>query len=53
MMISDDTTLLVRPEELKTFLLKQKYPPSLADDTIAKIKALSGPIYSSRMNQFT
>ena len=38
--ISEDSTLLVRLEELKTFLLKQKYPSSLIDDSIAKIKAL-------------
>ena len=31
---------LVRLEELKTFLLKQKYPSYLIDDSIAKIKAL-------------
>ena len=40
MIISEDNTLLVRLEELKTFLLKQKYPSSLIDDRIAKIKAL-------------
>ena len=40
MTISEDNTLLVRLEELKTFLLKQKYPSSLIDDSIAKIKAL-------------
>ena len=31
---------LVRLEELKTFLSKQKYPPFLIDDSIAKLKAL-------------
>ena len=43
MIISKDSTLLVRLEKLKTFLLKQKYPSSLIDDSImsiAKIKAL-------------
>ena len=40
MMFSEDNTLPVRLEELKTFLLKQKYPPSLNDDSIATIKAL-------------
>ena len=40
MIISEDNTLLVRLEELQTFLLKQKYPSSLIDDSIAKIKAL-------------
>ena len=36
MIISEDNTLLVRLERLKTFLLQQKYPPSLIDDSIAK-----------------
>ena len=36
MIISEDNTLLVRLEELKTFLLKQKYPSSLIDDSIAR-----------------
>ena len=40
MINSEDNTLLVRLEELKTFLLIQKYPSSLIYDSIAKIKAL-------------
>ena len=40
MIISDDNTLLVRLEELKTFLLKQKYSPSLIHDSLAKIKTI-------------
>ena len=38
MIISEDNTLFVRLEELKTFLLKQKYPSSLIDDSIEKSK---------------
>ena len=34
MIVSEDNTLLVRLEELKTFLLKQKYSSSLIDDSI-------------------
>ena len=41
MIISEDHTLLTRLEELKSYLLKQKYPPDLIDDSIRKIKSLN------------
>ena len=41
MRISQENTLLVRLEELKSFLLKQKYPPALIDDSIKTIKSLN------------
>ena len=41
MIISQENTLLVSLEELKTFLLKQKYPPALIDDSIKTIKSLN------------
>ena len=34
MIISEENTLLTRLEELKSYLLKQKYPPELIDDSI-------------------
>ena len=40
MIISQDNTLLVRLEELKMYLLKQKYPPALIEDSIQKIQSL-------------
>ena len=56
MIISEDNTLLVGLEELKTFLLKQKYPSSLIDDSIAKTEALKRSDLlkqNERMNQLT
>ena len=41
MIISEENTLLTRLEELKSYLLKQKYPPNLIDDSIRKIKSLN------------
>ena len=41
MIISDEHTLLKRLEELKTFLLKQSYPPALIEDSIIKIRSLN------------
>ena len=43
LIISEENTLLGRPEELKTFLLKQTYLPALIDDSIVKIKTLNRP----------
>ena len=40
MIITEENTLLTRLEELKTFLLKQKYPVALIEDSIQKIKTL-------------
>ena len=40
MIITEDNTLITRLEELKTFLLKQKYPAPLIEDSIQKIKTL-------------
>ena len=40
MIITEENTLITRLEELKTFLLKQKYPASLIEDSIQKIKTL-------------
>ena len=34
-------TLLTRLEDLKSYLLKQKYPPDLIDDSIRKIQSLN------------
>ena len=42
MIISQENILLVRLEELKFFLVKQKYPPALTDDNIKTIKSLNG-----------
>ena len=41
MIISDENALLKRLEELKTFLIKQSYPPALIEDSIIKIKYLN------------
>ena len=41
MIISEDNTLLTRLEELKSYLLKQKYSPELIDDSIRKVKSLN------------
>ena len=41
MIISEENTLLTRLEELKSYLLKQKYPPDLIEDSIRKIKPLN------------
>lgn len=41
MIISQENTLLVRLQELKTFLIKQKYPPKLIEDSIQKIRSLN------------
>ena len=38
---SEENTLLTKLEELKSYLLKQKYPPELIDDNIRKIKSLN------------
>lgn len=38
MIVSEENTLLKRLEDLKTFLVKQKYPPALIEDSIRKIK---------------
>ena len=43
MIISENNTLLVRLEELKMFLLKQNYPPSLIEDSISKLKDFNRP----------
>ena len=43
MIISENNMPIVRLEELKKFLLKQNYPPSLIDDGILKIKDLNRP----------
>ena len=41
MIISDENTFLKRLEELKTFLLKQSYPPAIIEGSITKIKSLN------------
>ena len=41
--VSDENILITRLEELKNYLLKQRYPPALIDDSIRKIKALNRP----------
>ena len=41
MIMSDETLLITRLEALKTYLLKQKYPPALIKDSIRKVKALN------------
>ena len=41
MIVSDETLLITRLEALKTYLLKQKYPPALIEDSIRKVKALN------------
>ena len=43
LIISEENTLIKRLEELRNFLLKQKYPPALIDDSIIKIKCLNRP----------
>ena len=43
MIISENNTLLVRLEELKMFLLKQNYPPSLIEDSISKLTDFNRP----------
>ena len=43
MIILENNTLLVRLEELKLFLLKQNYPPSLIEDSISKLKDFNSP----------
>ena len=42
MIIAEENTLLTRLEELKSYPLKQKYPPVLINDSIRKIKSLNG-----------
>ena len=39
MIIFDEHTLLKILEKLKTFLLKQSYPPAKIEDSIIKIKS--------------
>ena len=36
-------TLINRLEEVREFLLKQKYPPALINDSLAKIKSINRP----------
>ena len=36
-----ENTLIKRLEELRNYFLKQKYPPTLIDDSITKIKCLN------------
>ena len=43
MIVSDENISITRLEELKNYLLKQRYPPALIDDSIRKIKALNRP----------
>ena len=43
LIISEENTLIKRLEELREFLLKQKYPPALINDSIAKIKSINRP----------
>ena len=43
LIISEENTLIKRLEELRNFLLKQKYPPTLIDDSITKIKCPNRP----------
>ena len=43
MIVSDENILITRLEELNTYLLKQRYPPALIEDSIRKIKALNRP----------
>ena len=45
LMISEENTLIKRLEELRKFLLKKKYPPTLIDDSITKIKCLNRPAF--------
>ena len=41
MIVSDEALLITRLEALKTYLLKQKYPPALIEDSLRKVKALN------------
>lgn len=52
--MSEDCTLLVRFEELNTFILKQKLPTSLIDDIIAKNQEFQrDPVYCNQLNYLT
>lgn len=49
--MSEDCTLLVRFEELNTFILKQKLPTSLIDDIIAKNQEFQrDPVNCNQLN---